>query len=337
MDNSKDGNQVWAFNRGANGALSSPVAFPTGGAGTGAGLGNQGAVQLSRDGHWLVVVNPGTDDLSLFSVRHNGLRLAHKVSSGGRLPVSVTQHGNLIYVLNAGGATAGGEDSIAGFLMAGGRLYPLEGSYRTLSAANTGPAQIAFTRDGENLVVTEKGTGLIDTFQVGCDGLTEGARSFPSPVPTPFGFAVGRRDQIFVTQANGGGANPGGSSLSSYSILDDGELQLISDSVPTTQTAACWVTLSPDGRMAYTANTPNSSISSFSVTPGGSLALDKGQAAIASAPTDLDFSRDGRFLYSLNTGDGTIGAFVVRQSTGALIPIRGGAGLPLTSTGLAVR
>ena len=48
--NAVGGNAVLAFNRSADGTLGAPTAYPTGGTGTGGGLGNQGAVTLSRDG-----------------------------------------------------------------------------------------------------------------------------------------------------------------------------------------------------------------------------------------------------------------------------------------------
>ncbi len=337
MDNNSAGNNVLAFIRRSDGSLSHPSIYSTQGRGTGAGLGNQGAIQLSRDGRWLAVVNAGSDEISLFSVTRDGLRLTDKTSSGGNRPISLTLHGNLLYVLNAGGSIPGGKDSIAGFVMVGGHLYHLEDSEQLLSQENAGPAEILFTRDGNNLVVTEKATGRIDTFQMGDDGVPLDAKSFISPVPTPFGFTVGRNDRLFVTQANGGAANPGGSSLSSYTVSDEGDLTLISPSVGTTQTAACWVTLSVDERFAYTANTPNASISSFAVSPSGALTLIAGQAAAASGPTDLRPSVDGRFLYSLNTGNGSIGAFSIAKSNGRLTPIQGATGLPATVNGLAVR
>lgn len=337
MDNGSGGNHVWAFARDERGRLSAPVVYPTQGAGTAGGLGNQGALQLSRDGRWLAVANAGSDEISLFAVTRHGLQLTDKTGSGGKRPISIALHGNLLYVLNAGGALPGGKDSIAGFVMAGGNLYHLEGSVQGLSRDNAAPAEILFTRDGENLIVTEKATGLIDTFQMGNDGVPLGSKAFQSPVPTPFGFTVGRHDHVFVTQANGGAANPGGSSLSSYSISDDGDLSLITKSLPTTQTAACWVTLTPDERYAYTANTPNGSISSFSVAPAGYLTLVQGQAASVPGPTDLRPSVDGRFLYSLNTGNGSIGAFEISKSSGHLTAIRGATGLPNTVNGLAAR
>lgn len=340
MDNSPSGNNVWAFGRRPNGTLTGPTVIPTHGLGTGDGLGNQGAVQLSRDGHWLFVCNAGSDEISLFRVTRRGLRLADKVSAEGQRPVSLALHGNLLYVLNAGGAEPGGVDSITGFLFAFGRLIPLPDASYSLSADATGPAEIAFTRDGEDLIVTEKGTDTIDVFQVGCDGLVSGSQSFASPVPTPFGFASGRRSRIYVTEANGGAANPGASSVSSYQVTDDGELEIISAGVPTGQTAACWLILSRNERFAYTANTPANSISSFLVGRDGELTLLESEAANTgdgTGPVDMSLSHDGRFLYSLNSANGSIGAFAVSPGKGTLRPLSGAGALPLTANGLAAR
>ena len=338
MDNAGGANHVWAFTRAANGALGTPTIVATGGAGTGTALGNQGAIQLSRDGHWLVVCNAGSDELSVFYVTDQGLTLTDKVSSQGRQPISITLHDDLLYVLNAGGE-AGGADSIAGFVLAYGHLFPLPGATSGLSGPNTGPAEVAFTQDGSTLVVTEKGTGLIDTFLVGDDGVAEGAKMFSSPAPPPYGFAAGIDNRIFVTQAAGGGGNPGASSVSSYQVQDDGSLRTISDSVATHQTAACWLVLTSDQRFAYAANTPNDSLSSFSVVPNGKLQLLQSRAALpgtGSHPGEMGLSANNRFLYALD-GNGTISAFSVNLFNGSLQATSSTTGLPTTVNGMAVR
>src|SRR5262249_1634378 len=101
--NAAAGNSVVVFSRSASGALTLAGSFATGGSGTGTGLGNQGGLILSRDGEWLFVVNAGSDDVSVFQVRPDGLKLTDKVASGGKMPVSVTFDRDVLYVLNAGG------------------------------------------------------------------------------------------------------------------------------------------------------------------------------------------------------------------------------------------
>ncbi len=340
MDNAASGNKVWAFGRRADGSLTNPRRFSTRGKGSGDGLGNQGSVLLSHDGKWLFACNAGSHDISVFFVTPNGLFLTDKVDSQGQRPISLTLHRNLLFVLNAGGALPGGADSVTGFLFYHGRLHPLPDSMHALSAPSTGPAQVAFTRDGEHLVVTEKATALIDTFAVDGDGALSNFKSFTSPAPPPFGFAAGSRSRIFVTQANGGGANPGGSSVSSYRVNDDGDLEVISDSVPSLQTAACWLVLTRNEQFAFTANTPNDSISSYQVECDGHLTLLASVAATTGAgsgPVDMALSHDNLFIYSLNPGNGTIGSFSLNTQTGELTPLAGDVFVPTTANGLAAR
>ena len=338
MDNAPDGNNVWVFGRMPDGSLTAPSAVPTEGLGTGGGLGNQGAVQLTSDGRWLLVCNAGSDEISVFHRTPHGLVLTDKADSEGHQPISIAIHGPLVYVLNASGAV-GGADNIAGFLFLHGHLLHLPNASYSLSADNTGPADISFTSDGRNIIVTEKATDLIDSFKLGDYGSVTGMSMFPSPVPTPFGFAAGRHNRIYVTEANGGGANPGGSSVSSYYVNHDGDLESISVSVPTHQTAACWVILSGDERFAYTANTPDDSFSSFRVRHNGQLELLESEAATlptGSGPVDMALSHNGRFLYSLNAGNGTIGAFQMNRFNGALKPLSGAdGGMPGSFNGLA--
>lgn len=214
-----------------------------------------------------------------------------------------------------------------------GRLIHLPGAVYSLSGSNTAPAEVAFTRDGEHLVVTEKGTAIIGVFTMENEGFVDGHTTFTSPVAPPFGFAIGRNDHIFVTQAAGNGA----SSVSSYDISEAGDLSFISESVATHQSAACWLALAPNEQFAYTANTPNASISSFQVAKDGSLTLLQSQAATTGAkgPVDMSFSQDGNFLYSLEPGNGAIGAFSITKSSGALTPLTSASSLPATINGLA--
>lgn len=86
--NSPSGNSVLVFWRAADGSLTSAGAFPTGGRGTGTGLGNQGGLILSPDDDWLFVVNAGSNEVTVFEVRPDGLRRTDKVNSGGNNPLA---------------------------------------------------------------------------------------------------------------------------------------------------------------------------------------------------------------------------------------------------------
>jgi len=339
MTNDPAGNSVLAFDRQADGTLVPAGAYPTGGLGTGGGLGNQGGVTLSDNGLWLFVVNAASHTISVFAATPHGLVLTDTVPSGGLQPISITCHGSLVYVLNNGGE-AGGTDNIAGFLLRNdGTLEPLAGSAQPLSGASTDPAQIGFSPDGRVLAVTEKATNSIDTYAVGNDGLPGPPMTYMSPGPTPFGFSFGLRRQLFVAEAAGG--VPDGSSVSSYTVSTGGELMVLDAAVPTTETAACWIRTTGNGRYAYTANTPNDSVTGFAIAPDGLLSLldEDGETAVlpeGSNPLDNAISRDGRTLYTLNIGDGSIGVFRI-HADGSLTPLPGVSGLPLGLNGLAAR
>src|SRR5207247_10495501 len=93
------------FNRAEHGTLTPSGTLSTRGLGTGGrephfGLANAHALTLSDNGRFLLVVNPGSDDISVFSVKKNGLTLLDRKNSGGSEPISVTLKGDLVYVLN---------------------------------------------------------------------------------------------------------------------------------------------------------------------------------------------------------------------------------------------
>lgn len=338
MDNAASANHVLIFHQDHNGQVTSGGAVATGGLGAGAGLSSQGSILLSHDGRWLFVCNPGSDEISVFASEPAGLQLVDKVSSGGRFPLSLTLRRNLLYVLNAGGEV-GDSDNITGFVFSRGRLEPLADSTRALSGTNTGPAQISFSEDGNTLIVAERLSNLIDTFSLDDDGLSTAHKIFDSAGATPFGFAVGRNDRIFVSEAGGGAANA--SSASSYSVSDAGDLAVITGAAPTKQTAACWLILSHDGRFIYTADAGSGTLSGFGVASDGTLHLldPNGITAVigtGSHPVDMAQSRDGRMLFVLANGNGTLGTFRVTGS-GSLQPLGFVNGLPTSAAGLAAR
>ncbi len=148
------------------------------------------------------------------------------------MPTSIAVHGDLVYALNNGG-----EPSISGFSLAGGRLTPLEGSTRPLSDGDADPAQISFSPDGRTLVVTERGTNSISTYAVDERGYAEGPETIPSSGATPYGFDFAN-GSVIVTEAFGG--EIGAAAASSYALAEPGRLAPVSASVGDTRSEVCW-------------------------------------------------------------------------------------------------
>jgi 6-phosphogluconolactonase (cycloisomerase 2 family) len=341
MTNSDVDNEILVFDRAADGTLIEAGSYATGGTGTGGGLGNQGAVVLSQNDRWLFTVNAASNDISVFAVEPAGLRLVDIIDSGGMRPISLTVDRNLLYVLNAGGSV-GATDNISGFIVAeDGTLSPLPGSMRPLSSTSTAPAQIGFTPDGRVLVVTEKATNNILTYTVGHDGYAADPTIYPSVGTTPFGFAFGKRGQLFVSEAFGG--TPNVSAVSSYIVSPDGALEVVSPSVGNLQTAACWVIVTKGGRFAYDTNTGSGSISGFRIGFDGAISLldadgRTGVTGDGTGPLDMALSINGQYLYTLNGGNETISAFRVDgKGSLTLIVADAAVGLPDRSNGLAAR
>jgi 6-phosphogluconolactonase len=329
-------NRVIVFRRATTGSLVRYRSFRTGGAGTGAGLGNQGGVTLDAEGRRLFVVNAGSDTVSVFRVAGYGLSLLDVESSGGAQPISVTSHGDLLYVLNAGDASQNA--NISGFALSPhGSLEHLAGSTHDLPGSVAGPAQIGFSPEGRRLVVTGKGTNNIVTYAVGDDGIAADPVVTTSEGTTPFGFSFSPRGRLLVSEAAGGAA--GMSSVSSYEIALDGSLQAVTSALMTEQSAACWLVATRDGRYAYVTNTGSNTVTGLGVARNGALSLlddDGVTAGSGSRPIDAALSRDGRYLYVLGGGDGSMSVYRVRPN-GVLVPLGGVHGLPEGTNGLAAQ
>src|SRR5947208_8174184 len=248
-----------------------------------------------------------------------------RVASGGIRPISVTVHGDVLYVLNAGG-----DGNISGFRVGNdGALAPLAGSTRPLSGSGVGPAQVSFSPTGAWLVVTEKTTNRLDIYAVGSDGLVSGVNTAASAGGTPFGFAFGHRDELFVSEAAG--------SASSY-IVGTAGLTVASGAVLTHQGAPCWAVVTENGRYGYTANAQGGSISGFAIASDGSINLIDGDgrtAVVGGGNIDLAVSGNSRYLYELN-GNRSISGFRI-EADGHLTTVGNVAGLPASTVGLVAR
>jgi 6-phosphogluconolactonase (cycloisomerase 2 family) len=322
--NDAEHNEVVAFDRDADGKLTSIGHFDTGGRGSGTPhLASQSSLVVSGDR--LLVTNPGSDELSLFHVTADGLELESRVSSGGSHPTSVAVHGELAYVLN------NGSPGIVGFSL--DSLKPIEGSQRMLSP-DADPAQIAFSPDGRTLVVTERGTNSISTFDVDEEGLAEGPQTIAASGATPYGFDFAR-GSLIVTEAFGG--EVGAAAASSYS-LSGGPVEPVSSSVANTRSEVCWAAVTRDGRFVYVTNFGDGTISSYRIGADGSLELLEPVAASTNLGQkglrDEAITGDGRFLYALDADARRIYGWSVGED-GSLTPVGDADGLPETVAGLA--
>ena len=337
MSDDAAGNAVLAFARSSDGTLHAAGAFPTGGTGSGGGepvLGSQGALALSSDGRFLLVVNAGSDEISSFRIDGAQLTLVGRAPSGGFFPVSVTEHGGLVYALNAGG-----DGNISGFLLdARGTLTPLADSTRPLGSTAAAAAQVGFDRSGKILAVTEKAAQQIALYAVDRQGRASDPHLVPSSGAVPFGFDFTAGDLLVVTEAGGGAS--GTSAVSSYAV-DDLAAQVVSPSVPDFQRAACWVVVTRNGRHAYVANAGSGDISAYRIDRQGELTLPPGAETAATLPggkpLDLALAGGDDFLYAVDANNHSIASFAVGDD-GALTPFTSGAsGLPLTAVGLVAR
>jgi hypothetical protein len=300
MTNSTDairGNQIAMYDRSENGDLSLVGFFPTGDLNEGKpqlgsgpaptmrilndlfglplvatnldGLGSSHSIILSRDHQCLFAVNAGSNSLSSFRVRYNGLSLVSTEDSRGTFPVSLTLYQDTLFVLNSGF-----EGAIAGFQVADDCSLTPIGNSVSLSGLTdtypnpppgenlTTPGQISFTPDGALLLVSMKGgdfppgpfqgvfaSGRVVVFPV------IGKGQLGSPVVTPFSFAAGTGGPfsfvfsgprtLVMTHVNS-------STVAAYTINSSNQLTLLTSPIaPVPPTgpphfATCWIVKSGD-------------------------------------------------------------------------------------------
>ncbi|HEV2477445.1 MAG TPA: beta-propeller fold lactonase family protein [Candidatus Dormibacteraeota bacterium] len=315
--NDPTGNSIDAFHRNGDGTLTFAASYPTGGLGgreLGAGsdpIATQGSLRL--DEGQLLAVNAGSNTVSAFAVNGDQLALTQVVGSGGPFPASIATHGDLVYVVDAGGA-----GFVSGFRLAGGKLHPIEGSTRSLGLANgnppfflASPAQVGFTPDGEHLVVTTKTNNTVEVFSVNPDGRLSAAPFENAAAPVPFAWVFDPAGRIVLNFA-------GTSSLQTFTVNEDNTITPVSAPVSDTRAALCWIT--PAGGYLYTSNTGSGDVSQFRVLADGTVVLVNPVAA-PGIPGATDSAAGGQTLYVQSGSTSTVHVFTIGAG-GALTPIQ---------------
>lgn len=358
ISNRVDANTVVGYRKDDSGSYAMFGEFKTGGTGTGDleipalekdethplangddPLISANSLAASADRRHFVAVNPGNATLSLMKASDDlTLQSVNTVPASDKFPISVAIHDGLVVAASVG--LDNGSGSISAFTIADGTLVPVADSRRDLAAR---PSTIAFSSDGEHVIVNELVTGKIKIFAVEDGSLSaEPVSKIDSPrahedrfQAIPVGFVVsgnGGDDVVLMSEARfltpdfmlreGKGEvvqSPLYSwqtgSLSTYRLSDDGMIENISADVLTGasieggELANCWVALSPDGKGLWTANALSSSISYYRIGENGSAALVNDVAYKDESEelffSDLSVSRDGTHLYQLvgNRGD----------------------------------
>jgi DNA-binding beta-propeller fold protein YncE len=331
MTNNADLNEIISFQRATDGSLRERRRFATGGRGTGGltdPLESQGSLTLSQDHSWLFAVNGGSGEVSVFAVEGSRLQLTNQENSGGSEPNAVAQHGSLVYVLNVGGSS-----NVVGFRFNGGHLTRIANSIRFLTTNNSEAASLAFSPEGQFLVVTERATNNLDVFHVQADGTLAPIVVNTDAAPGTFAVTFATNGAALVSETGPAGGN-NASTMSSYAVASDGKLSPISLGVPTLGDANCWDAVTPDGRFVYASNAGSSTIAGFAIGKTGALtpigATIVGTNPAGSTNLDIAVSADGKFLYTLNSGTGMIGIFAI-QADGTLTNLGEAGSFPSTS------
>jgi 6-phosphogluconolactonase (cycloisomerase 2 family) len=314
------GNEIVAYRRAADGSLHQRGTFATGGKGgilDGSvvdHLASQGSLTYDCARHLLFAVNAGSNTVTVFSVDGDRLHRVQVISSGGSFPVSVTVHEDRVYVLNAreGGSVQGyriGKNKHLRRVAEWNRKLGLDTT--TAPEFTHTPAQVSFTPDGSQLVVTTKSGGSsIEVFGLSSSGApaarltvnTEEGRQ-------PFGFTFDGRGRLVVTD----GLN---NTVLTFRLRRDGRIVRL-DNAPTGQQATCWIVRA--GERFYASNAASNTLSGFRQTRRASLEA-LGNTSTGAGTVDSAVTPDEHLLYVQTGGAGEVNGFRI-GADGSLTPV----------------
>ncbi|MGH3509746.1 MAG: lactonase family protein [Nocardioidaceae bacterium] len=312
------GNSIAVYDRAPDGALAAAGSYATGGLGgvlAGSAvdhLASQGSLALDRRHGLLYAVNAGSDSLTVFKVHGDRLHATQVTGSGGTFPVSVTTHGNLVYVLNA---RDGG--SVQGYLRIGNHLIRVPSWNRGLGLDPTAtpefthtPGQVSFTPDGRHLVVTTKANGNdIDIFAVTRYGALEGPTVYEDTDAVPFAVTYDAAGHLLVAEA-------GTNSVSTFRLGRDGTLTLLATAA-TGQAATCWI--AGTGRTFFASNAGSATLSGYRAHADGQLTAT-GAWSTDAGTVDASVTPNDRFLYAQAGAAGNVDGFRIHPD-GSLSPV----------------
>jgi 6-phosphogluconolactonase (cycloisomerase 2 family) len=329
-----DQNAVLAFRRNpADGSLTEIGSFATGGTGElnlpkaiGPDDGDQQVV-ATPDGRFLFAVNEGSNSVSAFRIHHSGrLSLVGTFDSGGVQPDSVGVSGDRLYVANRGDASSTHPGTVApdvtGFsIRDDGSLAAIPNSTVTFPVG-TFATQALTSANGRLLFVNLASLGgapqgnTVAPFLIQPDGtlkLAPGGNVGASASPAiQLGLHLHPSRNIIYAGLTGT------NQLGTYTFDETGRTSLVGASADA-GVAACWVTVSPDGRVAYTGDTGTDSVGVFSLAdplhpveiqnfslggphigPGGT---------VQTADFELALDPTGRSLYVISQSTSPSGSF----------------------------
>jgi 6-phosphogluconolactonase (cycloisomerase 2 family) len=309
--NDAEHNEVIAFDRSDDGRLQSLGRYETGGRGTGKPhLPSQSSVTLSYDGSHLLVANAGSDDVSLFTVEPGGLRLEATVASQGSAPTSVAVHGDLAYVLNNGSPSVAGfrlgdrgltpvegsaralsdgaDPAQVSFSPDGRTLVVTERGTNAISSfaiddgglaegpvtiASSGATPYGFDFADGAVIVTEafggaEGKAAASSYAVSGGRLAPVSASI-ADTRSEVCWAAATRDGRFVYVTNFGDGT-----ISSYTVGEDGSLELLEAVAATTRLGEAGIrdeAITSDGRFLYAIDADAQRVFGWTIGDGGRL------------------------------------------------------------------
>jgi 6-phosphogluconolactonase (cycloisomerase 2 family) len=321
--NNPAGNAIVVFRRHADGTLTRTMTVSTGGNGARAvgsvsdPLASQGSLAYDASAQLLFAVNAGSDSVSVLRAGGGALHLSQVVPSGGEFPVSVAVNEGSVVVLNAGG-----QANISGFRLDDSRLHPLSHDTRALGLTETNPpqflaspAQVGFTPEGDQVIVTGKSNNFIDLFALGDDGRLSTTPATTHDGAVPFAFLFAPEDQLDLVNAAG--------NLAPSEVREGGRIVPAGPVVPNGQIASCWIARS--GRTALVANTGSNDVSTYRLGDDGRVRLLDATAATGiTGPTDETTA--GGYLYVLSSPTSSVKVFAI--SGGGALTLRQTVSVP---------
>ncbi|MCL2140764.1 MAG: lactonase family protein [Dehalococcoidia bacterium] len=295
-------NSIIPFIINDNGALVASSSVATQGNGSGISinpLSSQSSLIVSGDRKWLVALNAGSNEISVFKITNNGISFTSKSSSLGQLPVSVASTGSRVFVLNRKGLP-----NVRGFnINKKGELVVIDKNKAVISLT-PGPSysQIGISPNNKWLVISDETNSLLLVYTLNRDTISKDYMSLPTSGKSPASFTFDKKNNLLVVESSS-------STVSSYAISKDGIVP-ITEALLLGQPTPRWIV--SNGNYAYITHFGNDTISSLQIN-NGHLTLGKRFYTGSNNSTEIAINSSGEYVYIVNPRSNKILRFIIEK------------------------
>lgn len=284
------------------------------------------AVDPSRK--YAYVANSGSNNISQYTIGADGALkpMATRTVDAGTNPYSVTVDPS---GMHAYAANSGSNDISQYSIGNDGALKPMA---KATVAAGTNPYSVTIDRLGRHAYVANAGSNDISQYSIEEDGALTAVSTVRLPAGSaPYSIAIAVTPSVTPSGTYYAYVANSGSTTVSQFTIDSGSWKPMTPPTVDVGATPYSVTVDPDGKYAYVANSGNGGrVSQYTISTdigseGALIPMNTATVSAGATPRSVTVDSSGQYVYTANYDSGTISQYTIgtgnASTNGELTPI----------------